>query len=52
MYPQPPPQGETESNSGGLVGATSNTEILGTQQDRRHKLLHCDAANVATKHMT
>jgi len=35
-----------------LAGATSNTEILGTQQERRHKLVHCDAANAATKHMT
>jgi len=35
-----------------LAGATSNTEILGTQQDRRHKLVHHDAADAATKHMT
>jgi hypothetical protein len=34
------------------VGATSNTEILGTQPERRHKLFHRDAANVASKHMT
>jgi len=35
-----------------LAGATSNTELLGTQQERSHKLVHRDAANVATKHMT
>jgi len=35
-----------------LEGATFNTELLGTQQERRHKLVHRDAANVATKHMT
>jgi len=35
-----------------LAGAKSNTEILSTQQDHRHKLVHRDAANAATKHMT
>jgi hypothetical protein len=34
-----------------LAGATSNTEIFGTQQERRHKLVHRDGDNVATKHM-
>jgi len=52
MDTQPPPAGESGSNTGRLVGATSNTEILGTQQERRHKLVHRDAANLATKHMT
>jgi hypothetical protein len=52
MDTQPPPEGESGSNSGRLAGATSNTELLGTQQERRHKLVHRDAANVATKHMT
>jgi hypothetical protein len=27
-------------------------DILGTQQERRHKLVHRDAANAAAKHMT
>jgi hypothetical protein len=27
-------------------------EILGTQQERRHKLVHRDAADAATKHRT
>jgi hypothetical protein len=35
-----------------LAGATSNTEHLGIQQERGQKLVHRDAANVATKHMT
>jgi len=35
-----------------LAGATSNTEILGTQQERRPKLVHRDAADATTKHMT
>jgi hypothetical protein len=26
--------------------------MLGTQQDHRHKTVHCDAANAATTHMT
>jgi len=52
MDTQPPPSGQSRSNDGRLVGATFNTEILGTQQERRHKLVHRDAANAATKHMT
>jgi len=52
MDTQPPPLGESGSNTGRLAGATSNTNILGTQQERRHKLVHHNAANVATKHMT
>jgi hypothetical protein len=35
-----------------LAGATSNTHILGTQQELRHKSVHRDPANAATKHMT
>jgi len=52
MDTQPPPPGESGSNTGRLAGATTNTDILGTQQERRHKLVHPDAANAATKHMT
>jgi hypothetical protein len=52
MDTQPPPPGESGSNTGRLVGATSNTEHLGTQQVGRPKLARCDAANLATKHMT
>jgi hypothetical protein len=35
-----------------LAGATSNTEIFARQQEHRDKLVHRDADNVATKHMT
>jgi hypothetical protein len=49
---QPPPADESGSNTGRLAGTTSNTELLGTQQESRQKLVHRDAANVATKHMT
>ena len=52
MDTQPPPPGESGSNTWRLVGATSNTAILGTQQQSSHKSVHHDAANAATKHMT
>jgi len=52
MDTHPPPPGESGSNTGRLAGATSNTEMLGTQQERRHKLVHRDAADATTKHMT
>jgi hypothetical protein len=52
MDTQPPPAGESGSNTSRLAGATSNTELLGTHQERRHKLVHRDAANVATNHMS
>jgi len=52
MDTQPPPPGESGSNTGRLAGATSNTAILGTPQECRHKLVHLDAANAATEHMT
>jgi len=52
MDTQPPPPGESGLNTGQLAGATSNTEILGTQQERRHKLVHRDAADGATKNMS
>jgi len=52
MDTQPAPPGESESNTGRLAGATWNMDILGTQQECRHKLVHRDAANAANKHMT
>jgi hypothetical protein len=51
MDTQPPPA-ESGSNTGRLAGAPSNTEILSTQQERKHKLVHRNVANAATKHMT
>jgi hypothetical protein len=39
-------------NTGRLADATLNTEIVGTQQECRHKLVHRDAADAPTKHMT
>jgi len=52
MDTQPPLPGESGSNTGRLADTTSNTEILGTQQERRHMLVHRDAANAATKQIT
>jgi len=52
MDTQPPPPGKSGSNTGRLAGDTLNTEILGTQQECRHKLVHRNAANAATKHVT
>jgi len=50
--PQRPKAGDTRSKSSQFVGATSNMSIIGTQQERRHHLVHCDAADVATNHIT
>jgi hypothetical protein len=52
MDTQPPPPCESGSITGRLAAATTNTDILGTQQERRHKLVHRNAADAATKHMT
>jgi hypothetical protein len=52
MDREPPPQDESGSNTGSLAGATSSTDLIGTQQERRHKLVHRDAGNAATKHIT
>jgi hypothetical protein len=49
---QPPPSGESGSITGRLAGTTTNIDILGTEHERRHKLVHRDAADAATKHMT
>jgi len=48
MDTQLPPPGESKSSTGRLAGATSNTDILATQQERRQKLVHRDPANAAT----
>jgi len=52
MDKQPPAPGESRSNTGRLVGATSNKDIVATQQGCRHKLIHHDATTAATKDMT
>jgi len=52
MDTQPPQPGPSESKSGQLADALSNMSIIGTQQERRHQLVHREAADAATKHMT
>jgi hypothetical protein len=52
MDTPPPLPGECRSINGILAGATTNMDILGTQQQCRNKLVHCNAADAATKHMT
>jgi len=52
MDTQLSPPGESGSNTGRLTGTTINTDILGSQQERSHKVVRRNAANAATKHMT
>jgi hypothetical protein len=52
MDAQPPPPGESGSNTGRLAGATTNTDILGTQQECRQKSVHRDTTDADTEHMT
>jgi len=52
MDSQPPQPGEYVSKSRRLVGGTSNMSLIGTQQECRHWLVHCDTANTANKHIT
>jgi hypothetical protein len=49
---QPPQPGPSGYKSGQLADATSNMSLIGTQQERRHQLVHREAADAATKHMT
>jgi hypothetical protein len=52
MDKQPPPPSQSGSKTGRVAGATSNTAILGKQQERRHKVVHSNAAIAATEHMS
>jgi len=49
QQPQPGPSG---SKSAQLADASSNMSLISTQQERRHQLVHREAADAATKHMT
>jgi len=44
--------GASRSKSSRLAADTLNTSLIGTQQERRHQLAHCDAADAATRNMT
>jgi len=52
MDTQPPQPGPSRSKSGRLADASSNMSLMGTQQECRHQLVHREAADAATKHMT
>jgi hypothetical protein len=52
MDTQPPQPGPRGSKSAQLAGASSNTSLIGTQQEGRHHSVDRKAADAATKHMT
>jgi hypothetical protein len=52
MDTQPPPAGDSGSNTCRLVGATTIKKIIGTHQERRHMLVQRETANAATQHLT
>ena len=52
MAPQTPQQGEGGTESSRMTGTSSNTPPAETQLQRRHHLVHRDAANAATENMT
>jgi hypothetical protein len=52
MDTQPPQPGPSGSKSGRLTAASSNPSLIGTLQERRHQLVHCEAADATTKHIT
>ena len=52
MDTQPPQPGPSGSKSGQLADASLNMSLIGSQQERRHQLVHREAADAATKHMT
>jgi len=52
MATQTPQPGENGMEPGGSTGITPNTSLSGTQQERRHQLVHRNAANAATNNMT
>jgi len=49
MAPQTPQPGVIQSESSQTAGASSNAPLAETQLQRRHQLVHRDAANAATK---
>jgi len=52
MATQTPQTGKSGSDSSETTGASSNALLEGTQQQRRHKLVHREAADDATENMT
>jgi len=52
MATETPPAGISGSESSRSTGASSNMSPIGTQQERRHQVVHRDTANAANKNMT
>jgi len=52
MAAETPEQDWSESELSWLTGASSNPPPAVTQQHHRHQLVHRDAANAASEHMT
>jgi hypothetical protein len=52
MDTETPQPGVTGSESSRTTGVSADTSHHGTQPERRLQLVHRDAANPATKHMT
>jgi len=52
MATKTPRPGENGTVLGRSTGVTPNMSLSGTQQERRHQLLHRNAAHAATKNMT
>jgi len=51
MAPQTPHPSVIQSESSRTAGASSNTPLAETQLERRHQLVHHDAAIAATENM-
>ena len=51
MAPQSPQPGVIQSESNRTAGASSNAPLAETQLERRHQLVHHDAAIAATENM-
>jgi len=51
MAPQSPQPGVIDSKLGRTMGATSNAPLAEIQQQRRHRLVHRDAAIAASKNV-
>jgi len=52
MDTQPPQPAASGLKSSGLTGNISNSSLIWTQEECGHQLVHCDAADAATRHMT
>jgi len=52
MAPETLPVGAIGAESSRTTGASRNTPLCETQQQRRHQLVHCNAAIVATENIS